>query len=212
MIFHDVQQNTDEWDLLRLGKITSSKLGVIMANNGKAFSDTAKKYAVQLALEQLTNEKSKNGFSNAHTERGHEQEPLARMEYEARYFCNVTNGGFFCGGDIGCSPDGLVDEDGVIEIKSVIAPVHFANVKRGNIDPAYNWQCIGNVWLTGRDYLDFVSYCQDFPEGKRIFVKRIFAKNLQEEFQLITNRVQEFKYLLRDIRQQIVNSEYSIAS
>ena len=81
MIWHDVDQNDDEWRALRCGKVTGSGLGKVMANNGKAFGDPAKKYAVQLALERITNTWQDNGFSNAHTERGHEQEPIARMLY-----------------------------------------------------------------------------------------------------------------------------------
>ena len=89
------------------------------------------------------------------------------MMYENDTFYDVTNGGFFGSEFVGCSPDGLVDDCGVIEIKSVIAPIHFATVKRQSLDPAYRWQCIGNLKFTGRDWLDFVSYCSEFPEGKQ---------------------------------------------
>ena len=139
MIFHDIQQNTDQWYDLRGGRITSSNLGCIMANFGKAFGDPAKKYAINIAIEQITGRPIPSTYTNAHMERGHEQEPLARMLYEEETFSEVANGGFFCDDLIGCSPDGLIDDSGVIEIKSVIASVHYANVKRGSCDPAYKW-------------------------------------------------------------------------
>ena len=128
--FIDVQQNTDDWFSLRAGKLTSSKLGVVMANYGKSFGEPAKKYAVNIAIEQITGEPIPSTYTNEHMQRGHEQEPLARMLYEEEYFCDVTNGGFFGSKFIGCSPDGLVSDSGLIEIKSVIGSVHFANIKR----------------------------------------------------------------------------------
>ena len=155
--FHDVEQNTDEWFAMRGGRLTSSKLAVIMANYGKTFGEPAKRYAVNIAIEQITGNPIASTYSNEHMERGHEQEPIARMLYEEDTFCTVTNGGFFCDDFIGCSPDGLVGDPGAIEIKSVIAPVHYASIKRQNVDPAYKWQCVGNLKFTGRDWLDFIS-------------------------------------------------------
>lgn len=206
--FIDIEQNSDEWFALRAGKLTSSKLGTIMANYGKAFGEPAKKYAANIAIEQITGEPIASTFINAHMERGHEQEPIARMMYEDSTFCTVTNGGFFESDFIGCSPDGMVADDGVIEIKSVIAPVHYANVKRGIVDPAYRWQCIGNLKFTGRDWLDFISYCSEFPEDKQLFTHRISADKLQDEFKMLDTRIAEFKELVSAIRETIINSDY----
>lgn len=206
--FHDVDQNTDEWFAMRAGLLTSSKLGTVMANYGKAFGDPAKKYAVNIAIEQITGQPIPSTFSNDHMERGHEQEPVARMLYEEETFSEVSNGGFFGSDFIGCSPDGLVYQDGVIEIKSVISSVHFANVKRQTVDPAYRWQCIGNLKFTGRDWLDFISYCSEFPDGKRLYVHRIHKEQLTEEFQMIDDRVELFKTLVDSTKETILNSNY----
>lgn len=196
MIFVDVEQNTEEWLELRRGKITGSAIGKIMANEGKAFGDPAKAYALQIALERITGESAGGGYSNAHMERGHEQEPLARMLYEETYFCDVTNGGFFDLGGIGCSPDGMVGEDGLIEIKSVIASVHYANVKRGGVDPSYKWQVISNLLFTEREWIDFVSYCHEYPVGKKLFVHRTFKKDCGELFDRLSFRMGEFNRLI----------------
>ena len=207
--FHDIEQNGDEWYQMRGGLITSSKLGTIMANYGKSFGDPAKKYAVNIAIEQITGNAISSTYSNAHMERGHEQEPIARMLYEDEYFCDVENGGFFEDGEVGCSPDGL-PAGGVIEIKSVIATTHYANVKRGSLDPAYKWQCYGNLLFTGRNWLDFVSYCADFPEDKQLFIHRINKADSSQQFDMIERRIEEFKGLIKSSKELILTNSYSV--
>lgn len=252
--FIDITQNTDEWLALRAGKLTSSKLAIVMATPyeymvlalskdkfaiantkykkvlklrysnkidadralldmrkkdlTKAFGEPAKQYAVTIAIEQITGEPIPSTYTNDHMERGHEQEPLAAMLYEQEFFCNLSNGGFFTDGETGCSPDRLVGEDGVIEIKSVIGHVHYANIKRQNVDPSYKWQVVGNVKFTGRDWIDFVSYCGDFPPDKRLYTYRIYAKDLAEEFKELETRMAEFKELIATTKQTILDSNY----
>lgn len=210
--FHDTKQNDDDWYQLRCGLLTGSNLGKIMANFGKAFGEPAKKLAVSIAVEQITGQPKPSGYSNEHMERGHEQEPLARMAYEDAMFCTVDNGGFFRGEFVGCSPDGLVGTDGLIEIKSVIDSVHYANIKRASIDPAYRWQCIGNLKFTGRQWLDFVSYCADFPADKRLYVYRIKAADLADEFKQIDSRVSDFRKLVDTTRDKIEQADYVIVN
>lgn len=208
MKFYDVEQNQDEWYQLRAGKITSSKLGLVMANYGKTFGEPAKKYAVDLAIEQITGKPIPSSYKNDHMQRGHEQEPIARELYENETFTEVRNGGFFCNSVRGCSPDGLVGKNGVMEIKSVIAPVHYANVKRRSFDPVYKWQYIGNMVFTWSDFLDFVSYCADFPEGKRLYVYRIELINFQKEFRMMELRIKKFLKLIATTKKIILNSSY----
>jgi hypothetical protein len=205
--YHDIEQNTDLWLEMRAGKLTSSKLGVVMANYGKAFGEPAKKYAVSIAVEQITGKPIESEYSNDHMQRGHEQEPIARELYEMETFSTVNNGGFFCNDSIGCSPDGLVDS-GLIEIKSVIASTHFKTIKKQGIDSAYKWQCIGNLMFTGLDWIDYVSYCSTFPEGKQLFVYRGRKEDYQEEFVQINERVEQFLELVFKTKETIINSEY----
>lgn len=186
--FHDVQQNTDEWQELRLGKVTNSHAPTYMANDGKPFGEPAKRYALQVALEIETGRRSEFSFSNDHTERGHEQEPVALMCYERETFAKVTNGGFFCWGAYGDSPDGLVGDKGCVEAKSVIAPVHYATLLRGTFDPAYKWQLVGHLDCTGREWCDFISYCSDFPEDKQLLVYRLWRKDCEEDIQRLRVR------------------------
>ena len=202
--FYDVDQNSDEWFAMRAGKLTSSKLPTIMANFGKAFGKPAKDYAVNVATEQLTGNPISSGYSNAHMERGHEQEPIARALYELETFSTVTNGGFFDLENIGCSPDGLVDDNGVIEIKSVIPSVHFASLKRQAVDPAYYWQCVGNLLFTGREWIDFISYCANMPEDKQLFIHRLYAKDLSAEFMQVQDRTKQFLAMVAECKQIIL--------
>jgi len=200
MIFHDVNQNGDdgEWMSLRTGRVTMSNAGKLMANFGKAFGDPAKDYALQIALEIATGRKSEFGFSNEHMQRGHDQEPIARMMYENENFVSVTNGGFFDCGDYGTSPDGLVGDNGIIEIKSVIPKTHRATIKRAAIDPAYKWQVIGHLDCTGRDWCDFVSYCSDYPESKQLVTYRVNRCDVENEIEQLRERRNQFMLIIAE--------------
>lgn len=170
-----------------------------MANYGKPFGEPAEKYALQLALERINGCRAEYSFSNKHTERGHLQEPDALMLYESTYFVDVTNGGFFDCGNYGDSPDGLVDDDGVIEIKSVIAETHYKTFKRGSYDPSYKWQYAAHLDCTARDWVDAISYCSDFPEDKQLIVHRIYRKNYTEELDKLNERREKFLILVDEI-------------
>lgn len=203
MIFHDVEQNTEAWHALRLGKATASNFSCFMANDGKAFGEPAKKYALQLALERINGARKENGFTNEHMERGHEQEPVARMLYEEETFSDVMNGGFFDCGEYGDSPDGLVGAEGAIEIKSVVESTHYATMKRGSFDPAYKWQLVGHLECTGRQWVDFVSYCSEFPVEKQLIVYRIHRAEVLEEIARLAIRRAEFLKLVSEIYNDI---------
>jgi len=203
MIFHDVPQNTDAWLDLRLGKCTASKFGTIMANEGKAFGDPAKDYALQIALELATGKRAEFSFSNEHTERGHEQEPVARALYEETHFVDVQNGGFFDWLEYGDSPDGLIGNDGVLEIKSVIAKTHYATLRRGSFDPAYKWQLVGHLDCTERQWVDFTSYCADFPAHKQLITYRLHRAECEDEIKRLQQRRSEFLALVQETRNAI---------
>jgi len=210
MIWHDVEQNTPEWNSLRVGRITSSPLSKVMANFGRAFGEPAKKYAAELALGQITGKVSSGGYTNGHMDRGHEEEPLAREAYEDRYMTVVTNGGFYATEDTGSSPDGLCGDDGMVEIKSAIIPIHYARIAKQSFDAAYKWQLSSALLFSGRDWIDFISYCADFPEGKQIYVYRCQREDFTTEFEQIGIRLDEFRALIQSAKDVILNNDYSI--
>ena len=94
-------------------------------------------------------------------------------------------------------------EIGVIEIKSVIPSVQYKRIKSGVYDSAYRWQIIFNLLETKREWLDYISFCQDFTEDKRLFVQRIFASELEDDFLKIAKRVNEFGSLVEEVIRDI---------
>lgn len=162
-MWHDVEQNGPEWELLKLGKASSLSYAKFMANFGKPFGEPAHRYACKSRWSGLPSARP-NTASRMTTWSAATSRSGARMLYEEMFFCEVGNGGFFDFGQYGDSPDGLIGTDGVIEIKSVIASTHHDTIKRGKFDPAYKWQVAGH-FDSGRKWVDFVSYCADTPSG-----------------------------------------------
>ncbi|MDX8383998.1 MAG: YqaJ viral recombinase family protein [Ghiorsea sp.] len=199
-MFIDIQQNTDEWLDMRAGKVTGSAIASVMANYGKAFGEPAKKYAVNIAVERINNKRIQGErYSNAHMEAGHIEEPIARGLYCQQKFNRVDNGGFYDNGNTGCSPDGLVGKHGMVEIKSVIPSVHYKAVEKGKFDAKYRWQIAFNLKETGRDWLDYISFCAVFPETKRLVSIRVTKEQMAEEFTMIDERLAEFETLIASI-------------
>lgn len=203
-MWHDIKQNTDEWLDLRSGKVTGSAIGKIMANYGKAFGEPAKKLAINIAVERVTGKRiDADHYMNSHMERGHQEEPIARQLYEEVFFVDVENGGFYDNGNTGCSLDGRVVVNGAVEIKSVIATTHYANIKRGTYDPTYKWQYFFNIQESKADWLDFVSYCSSFPEHNQLYVYRIHREDIAKELIMIDNRLEEFENHVESIMRDI---------
>jgi len=209
--FHDVEQNSEEWDLLRAGKITSSGLARIMAHSDKdKFGEPAIKYAVTIALGQITGEVVPQAYTNSDMDRGHEDEVLARLAYEEKYFCTVGNGGFFSLNDVGCSPDGLIGDDGVVEFKTANDNIHYDRIIKQTYDSTYKWQLVGNLKFTRRNWIDFVSFCPAYPEDKRLYVKRCYKQDFEKEFAQVDIRLVEFRALIDKVKQNILKSNYSL--
>lgn len=191
-IFHDVSQTSVEWEVLRIGKVTASNFGTVMANYGKAFGEPAKKYAMRIAVETETMIPIET-YNNKFMDRGHELEPFARSLYEEQTFTAVSNGGFMEFGNVGASSDGLVNEDGMIEIKSVLYNTQFANIQSG-YDLSYKWQIQGNLWVYDRKWCSFVSYCPEFSKNKKLHIYRV---NRDEEMiAKLKLRLEEFQGLI----------------
>ena len=164
MTFHNIEQNTDEWSRLRAGKFTASTFKDIMAKE-TTLSHTNAIY--QVVFERLTQEQVKS-FTNEWMERGKELEPHARLWYELNH-SDVLNGGFFCDDWIGASPDGLVREDGLVEIKCPKYSTQIQYLLDKKLPTNYKWQIQGQLYVTDRKWCDFVSYHPKLPA----FIKRV---------------------------------------
>lgn len=171
----DVDQNSEEWFDLRMKKATSSNFGKIMAHEGKDFGEPAKDYAREIARQIVTGERDERSrnFTSKLMEDGHEFEPIAKKAYEIATFMNVREGGFYYQGNYGDSPDGLVGDKGCLEIKSVVSNTQWKRIEKGGFDTTYKWQIHGHILIGEKDWCDFVSYCPEWPENKRLYIYRV---------------------------------------
>lgn len=139
-------------------------------------SDTARRYAADLAIERISGQPHGEPAKTWVLERGHEMEGKARWLYEARTKAFVTESGI-CLDDDGVfaySSDGLVDDDGLIEIKAPIDSVKILAMWQTGDVSEYLHQIMGGLWLTGRKWCDLIMYVPDLaPVGKDLFIKRI---------------------------------------
>ena len=187
-IFHDIEQD-DEWLKLRAGFITSSNFAAIQANPGKVFGDPAIQYAMKVAIESKT-KRQITTFKNDWMIQGNEREADARLLYSNLNFVEVDLGGFMEYGRFGSSSDGLVETDGMVEIKCVKFNTHFKRLLKGGYDTAYRRQIAGQLWIYDREYCDFVSYCPDFPTDKQLYTFRVERDRDQES--VMIERLNEF--------------------
>lgn len=163
MIHHDYDQGSPEWLAIRKGIITGSRFKDARdkLKNGQP-SKAALSYAYDLARERCGGEAPAK-FQNAAMRTGTEQEPIARSAYERKTGALVEPVGFFTTEDqlFGLSPDGLIDEDGVLEIKTMVSSdTLFTAVAEGDLS-AYMDQCLGYLWLLGRQWVDLVLWAPD---------------------------------------------------
>lgn len=174
MIRFDFDQGTPEWFAARVGIATASCFGSILATIKTGEAAERRNYRAQLVVERLTG-KPVGGFQSAAMKQGTEREPLARAAYEIRTGAFVDEIGF-CRHDTlecGASPDGLIDADGALEIKCPELATHLAYLRLKAEPAAYSAQIQGQLWITGRQWCDFVSFNPDFPEHLQLIVRRI---------------------------------------
>lgn len=156
-------QNSPEWYAARLGIPTASEFSTVMAkgkDGGK--SVTRRTYLMKLAGEILTGEPMES-YTNVHMERGKEQELEAREAYELMKDVDTQQVGFVVNGDKGCSPDSLIGDDGGLEIKTALPHIQVERLLRGELPTEHRHQVQGNMWVTERQWWDFVSYCPRLP-------------------------------------------------
>jgi len=157
------EQGTQEWLTSRLGCPSGSGFDKLITSTGKP-STQSEGYINQLIAELITGKPTEFKVTEA-MERGTELEPMAREFYELASGNEVQEVGF-CLHDVlmaGVSPDGLVGEDGGLEIKCPAPHNHVAYLREGKLPTKYKQQVMGCLWVTGRDWWDFVSYHESMP-------------------------------------------------
>jgi putative phage-type endonuclease len=184
----EIEQGTPEWFAARLGKATGSRIADIVAKTKTGYSTSRENYMAQLICERMTG-KVAESYSNSAMQWGTETEPLARAAYEVKTGLTVNQIGFVDHPSIlmtGASPDGLVGESGMIEIKCPNTATHIETLLSGKVPTKYLTQMTWQMCCTGRHWTDFVSYDPRLPENLQLFIKRVeydpkYAAELEQE-------------------------------
>ena len=175
-----MDQGSEEWFVARMGKVTASRVADILAKTKSGYSASRDNYLAQLVCERLTNEKTES-FINSAMQRGTDIEPLARLSYEVNQNVLVDEVGFVPHPSIimaGASPDGLVGDDGLLEIKCPNTATHIETLLSQTVPGRYNTQMQFQMACTGRSWCDFVSFDNRLPEELQLFVKRVQRDNM----------------------------------
>lgn len=159
VIIHDCDQGSSEWRAVRCGVPTASNFAKILAQGeGK----TRRRYLLDLVSECLTGEVEES-YTNGHMERGHRQEDDARQRYAFQFDAEPMRIGFMRLGRIGASPDSLIGDDGLLEIKTKLGALHLEVLEAGKLPSEHVAQVQGQLLVSGRQWCDFVSYRPRLP-------------------------------------------------
>lgn len=170
-----MEQRSEEWFAARRGKVTASRVADVMAKTKTGYSISRKNYLAHLVMERLTNTIPET-FTNAAMQWGIEYEPQARAMYEFTSENKVIEVGFVDHPTIpnsGASPDGLIGDDGLLEIKCPTSPVHMEYMLNENTPQKYMLQMQWQMACTGRAWCDFVSFDPRFSGDLQIFTMRV---------------------------------------
>lgn len=189
----DCEQNSDEWTRARMGIPTASMFATVLAKgkDGGA-SKTRQTYLHKLAGEIITGEPSEN-YYNAHMERGHVMEAEARDLYCFVHDAPLTRVGFVKRGPCGCSPDSLIGDDGILQIKTAFPHILIEHILADKFPPEHMAQCQGELYVTERAWLDIAIYWPKMP----LFVKRI--KRDEDYIAKLVHALDDFNYELNVI-------------
>lgn len=202
-VITDIEQGSSEWLSLRLGIPTMSELECLLVN-GKGeggFGVAAFTYMDQLIGERITGEAAELPFTTKATARGHEYEIIARDLYEAREEVKTNQAAIIINHGCGYSPDSLVGDNGLTEIKSKLPKFQVAVILGGEVPKEHVAQCQGGLWVSERDWIDFISYWPGMP----LFVKRMYRD--EEYIRNVSERVQRFNEMLEDRMARVLSIE-----
>lgn len=187
-----MEQRTDEWFAARLGKVTASRVADVIATTKTGYSASRANYMAQLVVERMTGKQTES-YTNAAMEWGTNTEPLARAAYESEKGLLVDETGLVDHPSIpmsGASPDGLVGDDGLIEIKCPNTATHIENLLSKSVDKKYITQMQWQMACTGRKWCDFVSFDPRMGEGLQMVVIRVDRD--EDYIQMLETEIKKF--------------------
>lgn len=170
-----MEQGTPEWHAERCGKVTASRIADVMAKTKSGPGAARKNYMAELLTERLTGQ-PRESFTSSAMQWGTDTEPQARAMYALEYNVDVVEVGFVPHPDLakaGASPDGLVYDDGLVEIKCPNTATHIETLRTCKIDRRYILQMHWQMICTGREWCDFVSFDPRLPDAMQMFVKTV---------------------------------------
>ena len=170
-----IEQGSEAWFQSRMGKVTASRVADVIAKTKTGYSTSRENYMAQLVCERMTNTVAES-YSNAAMVWGSETEPLARAAYESHADVLVDEVAMITHPTIeqaGASPDGLVGDEGLVEIKCPNTATHIDTLLSQSVPGKYNTQMQWQMACTGRKWCDFVSFDPRLPKELQLFVKRV---------------------------------------
>lgn len=197
----DCEQGTPDWHRCRLGIPTASEFKSILA---KGEGKTRRTYMMKLLGERFTGEPAEN-FTGPHLERGKEMEAEARNAYAFEYDRDLRRVGFIRNGNVGCSPDSLIGDDGTVEIKTRLPHLQMELLVSGKLPTEHVPQIQGQLWVTGRAYCEFVSYWPRLP----LFVKRV--ERDETYIKTLAAEVDQFVFELDDLTAKLKRAHGGLA-
>lgn len=168
-------QGSPAWIAARLGKLTASRIGDAIARTKTGPAAVRTAYMAELMVERLTGQPAPVYVTPA-MQWGTDVEPQARAAYEWIGDCEIVSAGFVEHPHItmsGCSPDGLVGDDGMVEFKCPTTATHLETLLSGQVPAKHLPQIMWQMACTGRTWCDFVSYDPRLPELMRFFKQRV---------------------------------------
>lgn len=195
-----MEQRTAEWFDVRLGKVTASRVHDLLAQTKTGYSTSRKNYMMELMVERLTHAKQES-YTNSYMQHGIDNEPIARAAYEKVIDGLVHEIGFVMHPAVpmfGCSPDGFVGSDGLVEIKCPNTAQHVDAILNG-FPSRYQAQVQAQMACTERLWCDFVSYDPRMPDNMQMVRIRVKRDN-----QYIENMESEIEGFLRELDELVV--------
>jgi len=194
------EQRTEEWLQARVGFATASRFKDVLARlkNGEP-AQARRDYLTQVVCERLTSLPTQS-YTNAAMQWGVDQEPAARMRYAEKTGFQVDEVGFLKHSILqaGASPDGIVNMEGLLEIKCPTTMTHVDTLING-MDPGHQPQVQGAMWIAGAPWCDFVSFDPRLPEPQSIYIQRV-----QRDEAFIARLEQEVITFLSDVDKMII--------
>ncbi len=164
MEIFDFEQNSPEWFSARCGIPTASVFSDVIAKKGPrgGLPKGRQKLLSRLTGEIITGEPEET-YKNEYMQRGHEQEKEAADLYAMIRDTEPAIVGFIKNGNCGCSPDRLIGDKGMLEIKTAKASIQIERLLAGGLPPEHKAQCQGQLMVSQRSWVDFLSYCRGLP-------------------------------------------------